>query len=339
MNPLWPVLRSPLIQVRAGVVPLRANIAIVLVYQPSGCPKSLFDTLVTLRRAGYAPLAVVNGPLPAGDLTRLQAESWKILQRPNLGYDFGGYRDGIWHLAQLGVTPEALLVLNDTIWLPALRHGSTLERLAGLEADYAALSNFYYRPRRDRSGDLTGRVFASSFCFRVTRRVWNSEAFQRFWAETPMFERKVDVVEHGEVGFSCAMEAAGFPAVTLLDHDTIQQRFLDLPAEDKEAVVRRLPVLSIRMRRDLDELLDRPLSAAVRRSEIEGFLDRALPHLNPWDAMAVEGLAEGSMDFVKKGNITKPANARRFLDALSAAGVALNPQVHREIAASALAAE
>jgi hypothetical protein len=110
--------RDDRIKLSAAGGPASEKLCIFLVYQPSGLPESVLRTCVWLRDRGYATLLVANGDLAAGDLSRLQGLVWMTMQRPNFGYDFGGYRDGLLQVAALGLRPERLVILNDSIWLP-----------------------------------------------------------------------------------------------------------------------------------------------------------------------------------------------------------------------------
>ena len=339
LNALWPWLGRYLTEVRDGECRRAAQIAVFLVFQPRGCPESLFDTLAVLRGEGYAPLVVVNGRHRRDDLDRLVRLAWRVMLRPNVGYDFGGYRDGIRHIRALGIEVEALLILNDTIWLPAGQESFTLRRLGDIGGDYAALSNFVYRHQRGRAVHLTGRTYASSFGFRVSRRVWRSCAFQNFWTRLPLLGSKPKVVERGEVGFSRAMEAAGFAPVTLLDHAETVRTVLGLPSNRQARFLHQLPVLNHGLRARHSDLIDRLDRAVAGPAEVAAFLNDALPELNPWDSMVVCGLVEGRIDFAKKANLKDPTNAARFLESIDRTGFHLNQTVRREIEAFARASE
>jgi len=111
-----------------GTLPVSDKIAVFLIYQPTGLAASTFETCHMLSQAGYAPLVVSNCPLTAQDRSRLEAVVWRAVERPNFGYDFGGYRDGLTCLRQWGIAPAELLILNDSVWLPVSPQTDLLER-------------------------------------------------------------------------------------------------------------------------------------------------------------------------------------------------------------------
>lgn len=332
----WTRVREARLRPVTGGVAAGPKIVIFLVYQPQGCPESLYRTLAHVREAGYAPLVVCNGGVPAADRDRLLPLSWQFLERPNIGYDFGGYRDGIWLLGHLGVAPERLLVMNDTIWFPAVAPLGTLGRLEALGADYAALCNFVYRPRSGRKDGLVRRTYASSFCFLLSGRAVGSEEFRRYWATLPLHAAKPLVVEQGEVGFSRAMEAAGFPPRVLHDHRAIAMTVEAMDPPDLEDFLRHLPVLNTRIRPAYEAMLARLDDGGVDEAELRDYLLALLSELNPWDSLVYNGLVRGWTDFVKKANLKDSGNARRFLKLADADRLVLMPEVRAEIAALAL---
>ncbi|RRH71509.1 rhamnan synthesis F family protein [Falsigemmobacter faecalis] len=185
------------------------KVALLVIYQPRGLPASIFHTIEYLTRHGYAVLAVLNTPLPEGDLARLTALCWQVLERPNFGYDFGGYRDGLRILNRQGVTPDRLIIMNDSVWFPF--QGDPLAQMeAALEAeglDGLGL-NQDQKLRRDASGaeSFETRQLESYF-FLFSGAAARSEAFQAFWQGYRMSSDKSYTIKHGEVGFStCLME-------------------------------------------------------------------------------------------------------------------------------------
>ena len=331
----WDRVRHKRIEIADGPRPASRRVALLLIFQPNGIAESVFDTLNAIVEADYAPLVIVNGAITDADKVRLAMQAWRVMTRPNIGYDFGGYRDGIWYLRQQEIAVDALLVMNDTLWLPAGDNCFTLRQLESFEASYTALSNFVYRPGRKRNDALSGRTYASSFGFWIDGEVWRSHAFQNYWRDYPLHTTKRKVVEHGEVGFSRAMTQAGFPLVTILDHAEVFARATCASRGWQEALVAMLPVLNSPLRKAQDELLAQLARGKAEPDAAAAFLATALPQLNPWDSMVVQGLVTGQIDFVKKANLKDAGNAERFLSMLDKSGFKLNATVRREIEAVA----
>ncbi|WP_322867191.1 rhamnan synthesis F family protein [Aquicoccus sp. G2-2] len=185
--------------VHHGAVAQREKIALILIYQPDGVADSLILMCAHLVTKGYAPFIVSNTPLTMSDQNRLLAHAWRLLIRPNFGYDFGGYRDGIRQLARWDITPEHLLVLNDSIWFP-LDPEETL--ISGLESSPADLTGTILRQRGEER-------FLESYCYMIPAKTVTKKAFQAYWNELQITSNKYKVIRRGERGFSRAMRAAG----------------------------------------------------------------------------------------------------------------------------------
>jgi hypothetical protein len=208
-----------------GALPASDNVALFLVYQPGGLSGSTLATCDWLAAAGYAPLVVSNAALTAADRGALAPRVWRAVERPNFGYDFGGYRDGLSCLRQWGVAPATLLILNDSIWLPVLR-GSDL--LARLQADPADIAGTVLRRRG-------AERFLESYLYRIGRRALAHPAFASYWAGLRLTSNKYHVIRRGERGFSAAMRAAGLTLAGLYDSDGLP----DAVAAQPEDVLRR----------------------------------------------------------------------------------------------------
>ena len=332
MRPLWHRLRDRMIDVHDGAILPGPRHAIVVVFQPKGCPDSLFDTLAHLLDKGFTPLVVCNGQISASDEKRLRALCWRLLKRPNLGYDFGGYADGIAYLRKTGVEVDALMIMNDTLWWPAVPDAQCLDALVACDSDYAGLCNFPFRPGRKRHTALTGRNYVSSFCFLVSKRVWQSQAFADYWAHLPLHGYKPTVIERGEVGFCRAMENAGFTPTVLVDHARLVEEVDAMDDARAEAFIARLPVLGGHVRPRVDTMVARLADGTAAPGAARDLLRDIMPTLNPWDALAINGLVDGRIDFIKKANLKTAPNAARFLSMAQAAGLPLNATTRDELA-------
>lgn len=200
--------RTSLVRVCQGSVPLTDRVALILTYQPSGFLPSLLKTCAHLRSKGYAPLIVCNAPATDSAISRLAPEVWTVLLRPNYGYDFGGYRDGILHLRDLGIVPRHFIILNDSIWYPLNDADSLVERMEASGYGLAGAMLQEGDPAKKASSSRH-RDFIESFFYLVSRDCFKSMAFTRFWTEFPMSNLKFNAVYAGERRFSLVMEQSG----------------------------------------------------------------------------------------------------------------------------------
>ncbi|MCX7288083.1 MAG: hypothetical protein NTW20_11150 [Rhodobacterales bacterium] len=187
----------------AGEMPLTGKVAVLVTFQPQGMARSVLETCRFLDGAGYAVLVVVNAPLRASDRDLLLPLCWKVLPRPNRGYDFGGYRDGIRCLGEIASSRDSVLLVNDSIWLP-IDKGTTL--LNDLEADPAPFSGVALEKRAGRS---RRRWHYQSFLLHFKGQALQSPAFRSYWQTMRLSDTKRVVLKHGEKGLSQAMFQAG----------------------------------------------------------------------------------------------------------------------------------
>lgn len=171
-----------------GQVPALPKIAIVLCYQPKGLAKSFFITLAHLVKNGYAPLVISNSKLSDDDKEKLKPMVWRVVERPNFGYDFGGYRDGIFLLRKWNISPERLVIMNDSIWYPVWEHDTTLQKAEASEFDVVGMV------MREK-GDLR---YLESYFFMASQSVWHNVSFQKFWDSLRITSNKYKVIRRGE---------------------------------------------------------------------------------------------------------------------------------------------
>lgn len=209
------------------------RIAIFLIFQPRGLAASTLWTCDWLVAQGYAPLVVSNAPLSDADRAKLAPRCWTIMERPNFGYDFGGYRDAVRLLGESDVAPERLIIMNDSVWFPMRL--DVLDRLEELQGDIVGLLQDEKVAHDSDGGKPTARRHIESYFILIRARVWASDAFQHFWRDYRMTDHKPHTIKFGEIGFSKAMAAAGFS----LDALTRRESFLRA-LEDRDAAHLRL---------------------------------------------------------------------------------------------------
>lgn len=204
-----------------------ARIALVLCWQPQGLAQSLVEMCTHLVAQDYAPLVVTNAPLSAADQARLLPVAWQILTRPNFGYDFGGYRDGLRHLWRLGLAPQRLVILNDSIWFPLRQDDDTLARMESSPADIVGT---VLRERGDER-------FLESYFYSIRGEVLSNPAFRAFWDGLRLTSNKYKVIRRGERGFSAAMREAGLQLEGLFTVEDFLSRVETCTAEEMRAIL------------------------------------------------------------------------------------------------------
>jgi hypothetical protein len=192
--------RSQHIKCTSGKLPASDNLSIFLIYQLDGVPRSVFNTCNHLITSGSTPIIVSNTPLSDPDRVALQAVAHVVAERPNFGYDFGGYRDGLWLINELGLNPQQVIFLNDSVWFPALSTSSLLAEFSTASAEYLGTQIFI----NPVCGDKTQAMFGS-YCFAVNAPLLRNSRFLSFWNNYKLSSNKEVTLRRGERAFSYQM--------------------------------------------------------------------------------------------------------------------------------------
>jgi hypothetical protein len=219
-----------------GEVQASSKVALLLIYQPSGLRPSTLWSCEHLRSKGYAPLVISNAPLTSEDVARLTEVSWRIVERPNFGYDFGGYRDGIWLLQEWGVAVDQLIIMNDSIWFPLTGDETLIDQMEMAPAD--VVGALQLDPLRHTAGvPAKKRPFSGSFFLMVKGSAWAHPSFKTFWASYRITSNKYKTIRRGERGFSHAMMDAGLTCQSIYTRSELDQYIATLPNTDLRSLL------------------------------------------------------------------------------------------------------
>jgi Rhamnan synthesis protein F len=211
--------RDQLLQVHDGKIGASSRVSLFLIYQPKGLSPTVAMTCAHFAAKGYSPLVISNTPLSERDLTTLAIHAWKVVIRPNYGYDFGGYRDGILWLQDHRVDLEHLVVLNDSIWFPVWPEETLIDRMSALNCD---LAGAVIHPAQKRKSLSTRRpAFLESYLYLINRTALESPAFRAFWRDYQVSSIKFNAVYRGERSFSHALEQAGHSVKSVIDGEGV----------------------------------------------------------------------------------------------------------------------
>jgi hypothetical protein len=231
--------RAQTLRQTEGKAQASAKVALLLIYQPSGLRASTLWSCEHLRSKGYAPLVVSNAPLASEDAARLAEVSWRMVERPNFGYDFGGYRDGIWLLQEWGVAVDQLIILNDSIWFPLNGDETLIDQMESAPAD--VVGALQLDPLRQTIGvPAKKRPFSGSFFLMIKGSAWAHPSFKTFWESYRITSNKYKTIRRGERGFSHAMIDAGLTCQSIYTRGELDQYIASLPNTDLRNLLNEL---------------------------------------------------------------------------------------------------
>lgn len=326
--------RMHTVRVHNGDCQFSEKVVLLLVYQPSGLAQSVIRTCDRFIRAGYAPLLVSNAPLKHSELQELRSVTWRILVRPNFGYDFGGYRDGWWYLQRSQLPLERLVVMNDSVWYP-IRSGDTfIEDMEKLGGGFAGALLAADRRSKQLKG-IGRKPFISSFWLMFDRSVIESSAFRSFWDHYLCSNSKAQTILRGERGLSAAMESAGYLPVAMFDRQKLDRLIAALPSVDLISALRYLVVLDSRQTKNIQRLLGEIKHDHAWEVRARECLLDATNGQNFLSAAPMFCLKTPFVEYIKKSKDPHNAAALRALFAATVSGeLRLAPEVAEELAIS-----
>lgn len=209
--PYYDFVHAKKVQVTAGEQAASTRVAIYLIFPRKGVLRSHVHALNWLTAKGFAPVVVSNITLTNEDLETLVPVSLKILQRPNIGYDFGGYREGVLSLSDQLSSIDQLLLLNDSAWFPLPGSEDWLDQVEALGTDFAGAATNFGTPRSNPE-DYSRQTWVyrsthpnfhyTSYALSIGAKILRDPNFLTFWRRFPMSNDKKRTVRRGEIGLT-----------------------------------------------------------------------------------------------------------------------------------------
>jgi hypothetical protein len=294
------------------------RVAIFLIFPKTGLLQSHIHTLDYFRSKGYATLVVSNLPLSEIDRKRLKENCWRFMERPNFGYDFGGYRDGVLSISEDLQRLERLVFINDSVWFPLPGSRDWLDDVEALGVDFAGAGSNYGTPRPEINAfrsiewsySTSHRDFhVCSYAICLRPNVVRSAHFDRFWRTLRLTNKKKRTVRRGEIGFTQWALRNSFSVGTTLDVKNLDR---ELAALDEarlrevagDLIIPENPKLS-QLWQDLTE------DPKTSRHDLEKLILIAVSRQGASYALAAYSTKEKGFPFLKKSPLTLSAQGRK----------------------------
>lgn len=255
---------APQIKRTEGEVHQGPEAGIYLIYPSHGVLPSHLHSLREMVGAGISPIVVSNLPLGEDDKARLLPLSARILERPNAGYDFGGYRDGIIELEDRLPELDRLWLLNDSAWMVPQAQ-SWFDAARALDTDFAAATSNFAMPRvdPDEYRDITWtfrtthrNFHYASYALSIRAPVLRDREFLEFWRKLHISNDKTETVRRGEIGFSQWVLKHGYSHSATCEVDQLDKELEALPDPELDRVARELVIpVESRLKAVRDEIL------------------------------------------------------------------------------------
>lgn len=294
-----------------GAQEVGPRVAIFMLFQPNGIAASTFLTLDYLRHYGFSILIVSNAKLHDEDRAKLAGLVWRIIERPNFGYDFGAYRDSVLYLREENVHPDHLVLMNDSTWFPLSKNSDALDHVLSVETPFYGLiykteNVIHHR----RSSDHMESHFLS---FR--KPALESAAFKDFWTGYKMSNSRNRTIQIGEKGISRAMEQAGFTSKGMISHDSFMAHVDGKTNRELHDILQNVTYHRKRERIERDDLVRDFADTAAWRSNAMDHFQWCLDCMQYFvsTAFICVTLPEMGLPFVKKAREDRFHLARVFV--------------------------
>lgn len=302
-----------------GKYPLTTRVAVFVVFQPKGVAGSILLTLQHLRQNDYSVLVVSNGSLRPEDRALLAENAAIVLERPNVGYDFGAYRDGIRHLWALKADLSRLILMNDSTWFPLRRDDDSLARMEALDADLAG------HVCKTENESKAENDHVESHLLMFSRTFLQSGDFRNFWSGYRMSDRRSTTIKFGEKGLTQMTLRQGWRIETLMGREWLNGVLRCLDDRSLEMVfTHTIDSFSRKRESDLSSVQRLHTCGEPWREAYLAWTDKSLRNSTSFllsAAFVMPALIYGRMGFAKKANDIRFHLAREELLDLEASGM------------------
>lgn len=233
-----------------GDLPLTDEVGIYLIFPRNGVQLSHLTMLREMRQAGIAPIVVTNVPLADADKALLKPLTARIIERPNVGYDFGGYRDGVLDIAGHLQDLTHLWLLNDSVWLVP-QPVSWFDQARALGTDFMAATSNYAMPRVDphRFREISWQhspnhknFHYASYALGFGKGILQCPAFLQYWKKLNISNDKTRTVRRGEIGLSQWVLRHGFSHDATYKIDELDIELASYDDDEVDRIARELVI-------------------------------------------------------------------------------------------------
>lgn len=227
----------------SGDLPFQEKCAIFLIFPEPCLNAGHQDSLRYINKEGYSPIVVSNSPISDEELKIIKPITHKIIIRPNFGYDFGGYRDGILSLSSRFKELSRLALFNDSCWFPLNDNESWLTAAEGMNVDFAGalahagidwfevLTNQKVSKKRKRRHKKLYHY--CSFALLFSKGALERNDFWNFWRKLRISSSKDWTIRNGERALSNFMFSNNFSHCVSISQGDIAKSLAAMSKEER----------------------------------------------------------------------------------------------------------
>ena len=288
-----------------------------------------------LTENGYSVTLVSNAPVNETSINRVLSEVSKFIIRPNFGYDFGGYRQGVLDLlGDSDVKLSHLMLVNDSCWFPTIRNSDWISKAEDEKKDLVGLTSNYGVSRKwESNGEVDWNYSTShknfhycSFALLFSERAIYNEKFQVFWKRFPLTSNKSRVVRRGEIGLTQLIIKHGLTHGETLKINSLDKRLQELSEKQSKEIFNMLIIPEHRhLKLAFDDLKNSPL---LTKEQVDGFILRSVAVQGASYGLAFYMNTSEKVPFLKKSPMRSDEDSKtKMLTIIDL----LEPEIRQEI--------
>jgi hypothetical protein len=161
-------------------------------------PEYVFYYLEKIVEAGFEIIFTSSSPIGYLTFVALQKVCSVIIEKDNMGVDFGAWKVAL-DVSGHGREFRSVLLANDSVLGPFSDLRPIVRKFALSGRDYFGLTKSFQRNEH-----------IQSYFVLIDRRVLQSEAWMDFWKTLLCYQDKEDIVDNYEIQFTRKLQSAGF---------------------------------------------------------------------------------------------------------------------------------
>ena len=172
------------------------------------------DAISTLQRIRVAVVLVSNRELHGDDVSDLRSLCVAVIERTNIGRDFGAYQTGYNYVRETFSSrlndpdsPKKIIFMNDTVVYFSTRFGQMVTSILEKDCDFFGATGSY------ESG-----LHISSYFFGFSSRSFIDASVQDFWRRYRPISSRHHAIRQGEIGLSQMMIKRGYTPFLSFSH-------------------------------------------------------------------------------------------------------------------------
>lgn len=313
-----------------GTADLKSEVAIYLIYPETGVLESHLFMLRELQQDGISPIVVSNLPLSDQDRYQLQQHAALVIERPNVGYDFGGYRDGILEIEQALPTLDRLWLLNDSVWMLSrptswfMQARSLDKHFIGATSNLSILRRSLWGAKRFDASDYrkiswhhkpdNPSFHYGSYALCIGSAILKDPRFLAYWRKLEIRDNKNQTVRRGEIGLSQWVLKHSYTHAATHEIDTLPQNLAALSDLEIDRITQELILFkNTKLAEIRPKVLLTDKSSAAGRTERIGLILTAVARHGSAYALAIYNLRHTTYPFLKKSPLWLSGDASEQL--------------------------